>query len=276
MYLKLIARSVFSLEAIYQLRKAPLALTILMSLILGILHLTPHTFAFIGLDPYIRNIEQLWQITPEVQETLVQKLPSDCAIDELQLTCYDVLTVEVNANLFILVNHDDTQLENGLILMADHFVFVAYGNREMFSYHHLEGLNFYDLQNHVLGYNVLINRMAHDLRTVWILPFVFGSYLTGIVSYFGYIIVVSILSMLLKFGHTFFLKYKEVLNILVFSSVPIVLVVIVVGFVMPAFTTLIFNFATPIVGWFVYKKYVIPGLQEMSSNIKEKDLKGVV
>ena len=276
MYLKLIVRSVFSFEAIYRLRKAPFTLTIFMSLVLGVLHFTPHSFAFISLDPYVRHIEQLWHITPEIQEEMVGLLPSDCSIQSLQLSCDDIVVLQINTYFTILVNYDDLELENGLILMNDHFIFVGQGNREMFSYHQFEGLNFQMLQNHDDGYDILMNRIAHALRTVWIIPFIFGSYLTGTVSYLVYVVVVSLLSMLLRFGHTSFLKYKEVLNIIVFSSIPTVLIVIVIGFIAPAFTTLIFNFATPVVGWFVYKKYVIPGLQDLSSQVKEKDFKGVV
>ena len=276
MYFKLMMRAPFSLKAIYQLRKAPFALTFVVSLALGVLHFTPHSFAFIGLDPYVRHIEQLWEMTPDRQEKLIQSLPFGCGVQALQLSCDEEFVSQIDVNFYVLVNFDDLELENGLILMSDHFIFVVHGNREMFSYHQFDGISFHDLQNHAQGYDILISRIATNIRTVWIVPFVLGSYVTGIVSYLGYIIIVSILSMLLKFGHSIFLKYREVLNILVFSSIPTVLFVIVIGFIMPTFSVLIFNLATPVVGWFVYKKYVVSGLQDMDSHIKERDFKGVV
>lgn len=269
MNLNLIMSSTFSLKTIYQLRKTSLSLTILISLVIGVLHFTPHTLAFFSLEPYIRHMEQIWQITPKMQENLIQILPSQCFIQDFHLSCDEVMTFYINADFGILVNHEDIELQNGLIFMADYFIFVGNGIRKEFSYYYLEGLDFQYLQNDSHGYNVLMNRSAYALRRIWIIPFIFGSYLTGIVSYLGYIVTVSALSMLLKFGHASFLKYKEVLNILVFSSIPIVVVMILIGFIIPAFTILFFNLATPIVAWFVYKKYVIPDLEKTTNKTKE-------
>ena len=269
-------RAAFSLKAISELRKAPLSLTIFMSLVIGVLHFTPHTLAFMGLAPYIRHVEQMWQLTPDEERQFIQALPRECRIYDLQLSCDEVMTVHINANVSISVNRDDVELENGLIFMADHFIFVGRGDRLRFLYHHFEGLDFQYLQHSAQGYDLLMNRNAQALQGILIFPFILGSYLTGIVSFLGYIVTVSILAMLLKFGHTSFLKYKEVLNIMVFSAMLPSMVVIVIGFIMPAFTILIFNLLTPVIAWFVYKKYVIPGLQTPSNELKEKDFKGVV
>jgi hypothetical protein len=55
------------------------------------------------------------------------------------------------------------------------------------------------------------------------------------------------------------------------------MIVIVVGFVTPAFTTLIVNLVTPVIAYLVYKNYVILGLQRISNENKEEELKeGVV
>lgn len=271
MNLKLIVRTAFSLEAIYQLRKAPVKITLLMSLLIGILHFTPHTLSFLGLSPYVRHLEQMWQLTTDDErQQLMETLPSVCTIYNLQLSCDDVMTYHIGNDFGILVNHDDVYLENGLVLMPDHLQVAIQGNTEEFSYHYFEGLNFEILQGHSQGYEIFMNRFAQAIRGVLILPFIVGSYLTGIVSFAAYIVGVSSLSMLLKFGHTSFLNYKEVLNIMVFSSVLPTTVVIIIGFITPVFTTLIFNFTTPILAYFVYKKYVISGLQNTTNEIKKR------
>ena len=276
MYLKLVMRAAFSLKAIYELRKAPLILTLLISLVIGVLHFTPHTLAFTSLEPYMRHVEQMWQLTPDEQQQLLQALPNECRVDNLQLSCDERVTVYINDRVGISVNRDDVEFENGLIFMDDHFIFVGQSGRLRFSNRYLEGIDFGYLQQSAQGYDSLMNRNARALQGVLIFSFIFGSYLTGIVSFFGYIVTVSILAMLLKFGHTSFLKYKEVLNIMIFSAILPSMIVIVVGFIMPAFTILIFNLLTPVVAWFVYKKHVILDLQSPSNEVKEKDFKGVV
>jgi len=276
MKLKSIMSTVYSTKAIYESRNASPFLTLLIGLIIGILHFTPHTLAFIELPTYIRHIEQSWQLTSANQENFTTYFPANCVINNLNLTCNEMLRVTVNEGTEILINIDDENLENGLILKVDHFIFVNNGARETFTYNVFEGINFSYLQNSPVGYEIFMNRLAVALRNVLVVSFVLGSYFTGIVSYFAFIITISILSMLLKFGHTSFLKFKEVLSILVFSSVMPAVLVIVIGFATPAFTTLIFNFGTPVIAWFVYKMYVIPGLQNSTNDIKEKDFKGVV
>ena len=274
--LKLMARSIFSLEAIYELRKAPIIMTLFVALMIGVLHFTPHSVAFMTQAPYIRHVEQLWGMTPEYRIDMINALPTDCAIVDRYLNCDTVINTSIHDNLSVLVNVDDKTLQNGLILMEDHFTFVGYGVRESFSYYLFEGTIFADVQQNPYGYDFLMVQLSQLLRPIWIIPFITNSYMTGIVSYVIYIFIISILSMLMKVGQTSFPSYKEVLNILVFSSMGPVFAMVLIGFALPGFTNLIFNLITPVVAWGVYKRHVIPALNDPNNtDIKEKDFKGV-
>jgi len=263
MKIKQIMRATFSLKAIYQLRKAPIFLTLVMSLIIGILHFTPFTLTLIGVEPYVRYVEQLWQLTPEARQWLIQALPQECFVSDLQLNCDSVLAYQLDDHFTLLINDETTAIERGLIFTANSIKFVGSDVMQEFSYFHFEGLDFGDLQTHPEGYSIFLNRSAQAFRGVLMMPFVLGSYMTGIISFLGYIFSVSILSMLLKFGHSTFLKYKEVLNIIVFSALLPTMIAIVIGLITPAFTTLIVNLLTPIIAYLVYKKYVVFGLQNI-------------
>jgi len=264
MKINLIFRSIFSLNAIYQLRKTPIILSLIVSVFLGILHFTPHSIAFVGIMPHVRHIEQIWEL--DVDETKLEFLslmPRNCYIENAVFYCDTDFTIDTKLMRFGY--QAQMNIDNGLIFTRDYFYFVGHGNMEKFAYHYLNNVNFDELAADGLeGYEELMQTIALYLRRLWIIPFISSSYMTGIISYFAYIFTVSVLSMLLKFGHTSFLSFKEVLNILIFSSIGPVVGVIVIGFIFPALTTLLFNLATPLVAWFVYKKYVVPSLHKIT------------
>ena len=259
--MKLILRAPFSLKAIYELRNTPLLLTMIMIVLIGVLHFTPFTISFMGTVPYERHLEQIWSISDEEPFQVIQALPVGCNIDDLALTCSDVAMVMIHDNLSVLMNQNNLTTDHGLILMQNSFQIVSYGTSQEFSYFHLQGLDFDELKLLPDGDQVLFDRLVIALQGVLMAPFIMSSYMTGIVSFFPYVIGVSAFSMLMKFRHATFLKYREVLNIVVFSAFPPTIIIIILGFVTPAFTNMLINFLTPVVAYFVYKTYVIPGLQ---------------
>ena len=260
MRLKLILRAPFSLKAIYELRNTPILITIIMIILVGILHFTPFTISFMGILPYERHLEQIWSITDEAPFQVIQTLPVGCNINDLQLNCPEIVKIQIRDDFSVLINQDDIVTNHGLIFMPNNFRIISNGTSQDFSYFHLQGLDFDYLRQHPEGDQILFSRLVLAVQGVSMAPFIMSSYLTGIISFFPYIIVVSALSMLLKFKHSSFPKYREVLNIMVFSALMPTIIAIIVGFFNPAFTSLILNFLTPVVAYFVYKKYVIPEL----------------
>jgi len=149
--------------------------------------------------------------------------------------------------------------------MEDHFIFISQQQSYTLFYESLEGLNFGELQNLDNGYEILFNRIANGLRGILIVPFILNVYQSGILSFFVYILGVSALAMILKFGNSTFITYKEMFNIMVFSTLLPIVVMIIVGFIIPAFSMIIFNMGTPLWAYIIYKKHVIPGLQSNSN-----------
>ena len=261
--LKLIVRAPFSLKAIYELRNTPIMITAIMIILIGILHFTPFTLTFMGTMPYERHLAHIWRIPEGESIQIIQTLPVGCNINDLALNCSEIMTIQIRDDFSVLINHDNIITNHGLIFMPYNFQIISDGASQEFSYFHLQGLDFDELRLQPDGNQVLFSHLAIALQGVLMAPFILNSYLTGIISFLPYILGVSALSMLLKFGHSSFLKYREVLNIIVFSSFLPTMILIIVGFFNPAFTTLILNFMTPVIAYFVYKKYVIPGLQNI-------------
>ena len=269
MIIKQMIRAIYSAKAVYELRKTPIFITILIAILLGILHMVPFTISFLGTGPY-RFDSQMWGIDDEQQEQLLHSLPEDCYILDFTFICDETESFMIGEDISIHFNDSDTEVINGIIFMEQYFVFFAQRQGYTLSYGMLDGLNFRYLQSLDNGYEVLFGRVAHALRGVLIVPFVLGVYQTGILTFSIYILGISAFSMLLKFGHTNFISFKEMLNVMVFASILPTVIVIVVGFITPALSTIIFNMGTPLWAYVVYKKYVISELQGGSIEEVEK------
>ena len=275
MRIKQMIRAIYSAKAVYELRKNPTFITILIAILFGILHMTPFTIRFFLTQTY-RFDTQIWAIDDREQAQLLQNLPEDCYILDAVFNCNKMDYFIVGEDVSIHFNDADIDIYNGIVFMESYFIFATEGHIYALSYQSLDGLNFGHLQSLDNGYEILFTRIADALRGMLIVSFVLGVYQTGIVSFFIYILGVSILSMLLKFGHTSFINFKEMFNIMVFASLLPIVVMITIGFFIPGVSMIIFNMGTPLWAYVVYKKYIISGLQkqlEQSSSNEEVNKK---
>lgn len=252
--LKLMLKSAYSMDAIYELRKMPIILSLIFGILLSMMQMTPFAFSLLEDNTY-RWDEKMWQLTNAEKAKVVESLP-DYSIVDGQLTSSEYHEIKVKDNVVILFNGDADTVNNGLVFSNDHLVFVENGRQYDLSYAPYEGTNFA-----TVDYDGVFAPFAKGLKPLLIVPFVMGNYQTGILTFFIYTFVIAAISMLLKFGHTSFIKYKEVVNIVIYSStIPSIIALIFGILITPAFTTIIFNFGTPVVAYVVYKRKVIPGL----------------
>lgn len=253
--LKMMLQTTYSIDAIFALKKTPILISLLFLIVLGCMQMTPFAFLFISDDPY-RWDQRIWELSETDQEKFVSNLPKECRVEDYKLTCSDLTEINLSNDVKVVFNGDANELTNGVVFNQDRLVFVEQNRKYEVGYSYFEGLNFDDA-----SYEDVFARVAKSIKPLFIVSFVLGTYESGILSSFIFVLVVSALSMLLKFGHTSFLSYKEVLNIVIYSATFPCVMALVIGILFnPAFTTLIFNFGTPLVAYFVYRRRVIPYL----------------
>lgn len=255
--LKLMLQTTYSIDAIFALKKTPILISLLFLIVLGCMQMTPFAFIFISDDPY-RWDQRIWELSETDQEQFVSALPEGCRVEDYKLTCSDFTEIKLSNDVKVLFNGDANEITNGVVFNEDRLVFVEQNRKYEVGYSYFEGLNFDDA-----SYEDVFARVAKSIKPLFVISFVLGAYQSGIFSSFIFVLVVSALSMLLKFGHTSFLSYKEVLNIVIYSATFPCVMALVIGILFnPGFTTLIFNFGTPLVAYFVYRCRVIPYLIE--------------
>lgn len=259
--LKLMLRSGYSIDAIFELRKTPIIISLIFGIFLSMMQMTPFAFSLLKDDTY-RWDEKIWELSDEDKTKIVESLP-DYYIKDGKLSSTEFYEINVNNDIKILFNGDENSITNGLVFNQDHLIFVENGRQYTLSYVPYEGTNFGDIRNMEvsIAYDSVFAPFAKALKPIFIVPYIMGNYQTGVLTFFIYTFVVAALSMLFKFGHTSFISYKEVLNIMIYSgTIPSVIALILGLIFTPAFTTIIFNFGTPIIAYIVYVKKVIPSL----------------
>jgi len=257
--MKRILESVFLTKAVFELRNTHVLVTLLVSIFLGILMFTPFTFMFFELSTYRMDVTN-WQISGAEQEIIMAGLPVDCYFDEGRFNCAEDFFINVRQDLSISFGYKEEFPTNGMVFQETSLIFLTNDTAYDLSYNSFNGTSFADFVT-TDGYELLFNRVANGLRNELLLTFVLGSYQTGIITFIVFVLGVSALSMLLKFSHLNFINFKQMVNIVVFSSFQMVILVMLVGFIFtPGFTTLIFNFGTPLRAYVVYKREVLPTL----------------
>ncbi len=256
--LMLLSKSAYSIDAIFELRKTPIILTVLIGLLLSMLQMTPFAFSFLKTETY-RWDEKMWVITKEEQQEIMNSLP-DCSVSEGQLSCDESVHLKIRDQVQFSFNTEIEDKMSGVNFNKDHFVFSDGASQYPIGYAAFEGFEF----GQDADYDELFNRVAVSIKPIFVLPLIMGSYLTGVLVFYIYIVIVAMISMLLKFGHTHFISFKEVFNIMVYSSVASILVSLIIGLVItPAFGMIIFQFGTPLMAYMVYRKKVITSLHSI-------------
>ena len=253
--LKLILKAPLSIDAIFKLRKAPLLITLIVGIMLSTMQMTPLAFSFLKTDTY-RWDEKMWGLTEENYQTILNELP-DCMVEEGTLTCTESMTLDVTENVVFGFNAELESKKSGIIFNETEILFSDGGGVYTLPYTAFEGFDF--------GGDVtsddLFDRVAQTLKPMFVLPFIIANYQTGILVFFISIVIVSLISMLLKFGHTSFITFKELFNIMIYSGIAPSILVLLVGMIFtPGFETIIFQFGTPFIAYTVYRKKVIPYL----------------
>ncbi len=104
------------------------------------------------------------------------------------------------------------------------------------------------------AYDLLINKVFLSLKDVFTLPailFITGAlFLTNLIL----IIAISAISMMFKFNQSEFPRFKNIIKLLIVASTVPSIINVILGFNgLIAFTTIVYNIITPIIAFFMYR-----------------------
>ena len=252
--LKLMLETSYSIDAIFHLRKSSIIVSLLFLVMLSIMQMTPTAFALIGDAPYRWDLN-IWKVSETSKHVLENSLPTDCMVNNQLLSCKQSNVIELPEGIKVAFNSSQDQVNNGLIFNDDYFLFIENGNEYKLGYSKFEDLNFAET-----SYDDIFNRVASTIKPVFMPSLLMATYQSGILLTFVFTVVVSILFMLLKMGRQTFLTYKEVLNLVIYSSTFPAVMALVIGMFNSALSMIIYNIGTLVVLFFVYRQKIEPYL----------------
>jgi len=217
----------------------------------------PFVIRLFDLDIYqLENT--VWVLSEQEMHEVILNLPQNCSVLEGALRCHEVVNIPISDDFRLSVNDNSVIFTEGIHFQRDGLILVAQEQVYKLSYSHWEGIDFEDFRTNELE-NDFFTTVAAGLRQHLIVPNIINMYRSGFLMLLVYSVTVSGLAMLLKFQHVKFPSYKEVFNLILFSSVLPVIVTLVIGlFFTPAFLTIIYNIGTPFWAYAVYKKHIVP------------------
>ncbi|MDE5977855.1 MAG: DUF1189 domain-containing protein [Turicibacter sp.] len=252
--IKLMLETTYSIDAIFELRKTSILISLFFLILISFMLITPFSFLLIG-DNFYRWDDQDWNLSEGDRVLLEESLPKKCSIDNQILTCSQFVEINLSNGVQVLFNAEDSMINDGLIFNEDYLVFAEQGRVYKIAYSYFEDVDF-----QYATYEDIFSRLASSIKPIFIMPFILGAYRIGLLSTFIFTFVVASLGMLLKFKHANFLSYKEVLNLVIYSSTFPSVMALVIGMFNVGLGMIIYNIATIVVSYFVYKLRVIPYL----------------
>lgn len=201
-------------------------------------------------------------------ETPNWDLPDDCSITAKKLVCQSDETYSFeHQGITYIINHQDDDFSNitekQVLLMEDK---VVYANGEG---NHMIGYNYNGFESDVsfrslnlatgIDRDIMYQDFGRQLETS------FGSYIilytilvnvtTTIGLYAFFILIMSLVIQLFRFGYTTFMTFGQTMKMVVFAMGVPSLVAFVVGFLEPSFSPVVFQFGVGIIIMVVMLKY---------------------
>lgn len=202
-----------------------------------------------------------------ITETPDWQLPETCEIKTSKLICQtDMVYTYEHQGITYIINYQETTYDTSLkqvLLLEDKIVYTN-GQGEFMTGYNYKGfeddVNFRSL-NLSIGEDreVMYESFGRQLESS------FGNYIifytllvnigTNIALYALFVLIMSLVIQLFRFGYTSFMTYAESMKLVVFSMGIPSLISFVVGFLEPSFSPVVFQFGMGIILMIVMLKY---------------------
>jgi len=198
---------------------------------------------------------------------LPSELPSECEIVNQALLCesdtvYEYVIVDREVPYQIYLNVDDQSMdyseENTFVFKETYFeINLENDNRFILSYTGFGYTNFEELKGlpQEEAASVLFDGVFESLRPYVVMPLLLYSVGGLILSNLVLILVFSSLAMLFKLTISSFPSYQNMIKLFIIAStIPSIINLILGFFGLSAFTSIPYNFITPLVVFMIYRK----------------------
>lgn len=236
---------------------------ILYFLILNLLMMFPLSIAIINMEE-VDYSRYGMDFAENIPDWLPSGLPANCEIINYELQCatdtvfeYDYINNGNNYHIYFNVSEYPTFTTPNTLVFRESTFELIFSNGTMmeFTYGGFEYLDFGDLHDmsQEEASDLLFDSIFLSIKPEIILPLM--AYTIGILLLTNFLLIIALatLSMMFKFTQSDFIKYKDMIKLMIIASTfPSFVNLGLNSFGMSAFTSISYNYITPIIAFFIY------------------------
>ncbi|QVK17223.1 DUF1189 family protein [Mycoplasmatota bacterium] len=260
--MKKLFQTIYSINAISELKNIKISKSLFLLIIYSLFLNFGLAFSIIQMDTFDPTI-----ISKEIYQGLsrdhVNQLPN-CQVINSKLICNssDVFTQEFNNfNLVINPQNDDSlvQHKTNILFLKDKISIVNDTSTYDLNYQQFKNVDFNSYKKTESKYVIddLSNRLFLSIKPLILLPLLLTIYLIVVSLNIIFILGLAGLGTLLNIGNKHPLSYKQLLNIVILSSLTPTLISFFVSIIIsPIFGVVIYNFSLALFFLYVYKNVI--------------------
>jgi maltodextrin utilization protein YvdJ len=232
--------------------------------ILNLMMLLPVSLQIMNLKDFDYQRFGMNFTTTEIPDWIPNEIPTSCHVNFNELDCGidDIFEWELinNGNVYTVyfnVPNDQTIEEDNTIVFYKNWIDMKVRDSVIrLTYSGFNGMNFEELQsmNQEEAASLIFENFFQTVKPVIVLPLmIFGVgalFLMNLIL----ILLLALLSMLFKFNQSDFPCYKNMIKLFMIASTIPAIISVILGFLgLSAFTSLTYNFITPVIALFMYR-----------------------
>ena len=263
-FAKIFKASTYQFSNAFDVFNASLFKVFIYFLMLNLLMLLPITLQVASLDDFDYERFGMNFTTSEIPDWIPEELPTSCNIRNNYLDCgmdhifeYKLVDKDTTYTIYFNVPSDVTYNENNIIVFYHHGIEVHIRNSVVrLTYVGFNGTDFADLSDmeKEQAAGILFENFYQSVKPILILPIILFGVGALFIANFTLVVLLAGITMLFSFNQSDFPKYKNMIKLLMIASTIPALINVILGFLgLSAFTSLTYNFVTPIIAFFMYK-----------------------
>ena len=263
-FVKIFKASTYRFSEAFDVFNAKFIKVFVYFVFLNLMMLLPITLQVTNLDDFDYERFGMNFTTTEIPEWIPSGIPTSCVIENGYLDCgmdhifeYELVDRDKTYTVYFNVPSDVTYDEDNIIVFYHHGINVNIrGNVLRLTYIGFNGTDFEDFESmtQAESADILFKNFYQSFRPVIVLPIILMGIGVLFIANLFLVVVLSSLSMLFSFNQSQFPKYVNILKLMMMASTIPALINVLLGFAgLSAFTSLTYNFITPIIAFFMYR-----------------------
>ena len=263
-FTKIFQASTYQFKNAFDVFEASFLKVFVYFVFLNLLMLLPVTLSVTEINEFDYERFGMTFTTSTIPDWIPSGIPTSCVIENGYLDCgmdhifeYELVDKDKTYTVYFNVPSDVTYDETNIIIFYHHRIDVHIRDSVVrLTYIGFNGTDFadFDGMDQTVAADILFQDFFQSVKPIIILPIILMGVGVLFIANLFLVVMISALSMLFKFNQSDYPSYKNMLKLFMIASTIPALINVILGFLgLSAFTSITYNFITPVLAYFMYK-----------------------